>query len=241
MENALKLSALGAASMLFVAPLQDFEEVRRSRHVGERSVFPFVCMWCSSSLWVIYGLYIGDIVPTVATNLVGLVFSMYYCVVFAWAVEPASRKTSTYNLFAVTFLVVCSVITFCLGSFDPVGERPGMQDANSGDDGEERVQRFLGTAASVATTVQYASPLVELFKVMRRRSTEGMSFALAVVSLVCSLLWLCYGVVVVNAFIYVPNVLGVCFSSAQCGLFWMFPRKAPAVNAKLDDPHKGAV
>ncbi|CAM9798813.1 unnamed protein product, partial [Hapterophycus canaliculatus] len=103
----------------------------------------------------------------------------------------------------------------CLGSFNPVGDRPGMQDANSGDEGDEGVQHFLGLAASAATTVQYASPLVELFNVMRRQSTEGMSLSLAAVSLVCSSLWLCYGVVVVNAFIYVPNVLGVCFSSAQ--------------------------
>lgn len=55
---------------------------------------------------LIYGLVIGDIVPTVVTNLLGLTFSCYYCAVFAWAVEPASRKSSTYNLFAATFLVI---------------------------------------------------------------------------------------------------------------------------------------
>lgn len=55
---------------------------------------------------VVYGLFVWDIVPTVATNVVGLLFSMYYCAVFAWAVEPASRKNSTYNLFAATFLLV---------------------------------------------------------------------------------------------------------------------------------------
>lgn len=50
-----------------------------------------------------------------------------------------------------------------------------------------------------------------------RRSTEGMSFVLAVVSLICSSLWLCYGMMCVNAFIYVPNLFGVCFSAAQVG------------------------
>ncbi|CAN0298894.1 unnamed protein product, partial [Ectocarpus sp. 13 AM-2016] len=80
----------------------------------------------------------------------------------------------------------------------------------------ERAQRFLGIAASAATAIQYGAPLAELVKqVVRRRSTEGMSLALAVVSLVCSTLWMTYGVMLVNAFIYVPNLLGVCFSVTQ--------------------------
>lgn len=52
-------------------------------------------------------------------------------------------------------------------------------------------------------------------QVINRRSTEGMSFALAAVSLLCSSLWLCYGMMLDNAFIYVPNVLGVFFSASQ--------------------------
>lgn len=56
---------------------------------------------------------------------------------------------------------------------------------------------------------------VTSLQVISRRSTEGLSLTLAVVSFVCSLLWLIYGVMVVNAFIYVPNVLGVFFSSVQ--------------------------
>lgn len=38
---------------------------------------------------------------------------------------------------------------------------------------------------------------------------------LALVSLVCSALWLAYGIIVVNAFIYVPNMLGLFFSAVQ--------------------------
>lgn len=49
----------------------------------------------------------------------------------------------------------------------------------------------------------------------KRRSTEGMSFTLAAVSLVCSSLWMSYGVMLDNAFIYVPNVMGVLFSISQ--------------------------
>eukprot|EP00752_Nemacystus_decipiens_P016216 g14501.t1 len=207
-------------------------------------------MWCSSALWVIYGLFIWDIVPTVATNVVGLVFSMYYCAVFATVVEPASRKRSTYNLFAGTFLVICLVVTFCLGSFSP---HPGLRsissdkDANSADaEGDERAKRFLGLAASAATAVQYAAPLTELVKVVNRRSTDGLSLLLAAVSLICSSLWACYGVMLGDPFIYVPNVMGVLFSATQCSLFWVFPRKATSASSKHSkhdrgDPHKGAV
>lgn len=50
---------------------------------------------------------------------------------------------------------------------------------------------------------------------VRRRSTEGLSGMLAIVSLVCGSLWMLYGIVVNNPFIYVPNVLGVVFSLVQ--------------------------
>lgn len=52
-------------------------------------------------------------------------------------------------------------------------------------------------------------------QVINRRSTEGLSLTLALVSLVCSTLWLAYGIIVVNAFIYIPNVLGFLFSAVQ--------------------------
>lgn len=55
---------------------------------------------------MMYGLFSGDIVPTVVTNLCGFLCSMYYCAVFAWAVESPKRKNQAYNLFAGTFLVV---------------------------------------------------------------------------------------------------------------------------------------
>ena len=41
----LMLLLCGYYCFVFVA------EVRRSKHVGERSVFPLVCMWANSSLW----------------------------------------------------------------------------------------------------------------------------------------------------------------------------------------------
>lgn len=60
-----------------------------------------------------------------------------------------------------------------------------------------------------------------------------MSLSLAVVSLVCSTLWMSYGVMLVNAFIYVPNVLGVCFSVTQV------PDKRVTVGSILDDDDGG--
>lgn len=60
---------------------------------------------------LVYGLYIGDIFPTVLTNTLGLLFAMYYCGVFVWAVESPARKNETYNMFAGTFFVVWCVFT----------------------------------------------------------------------------------------------------------------------------------
>lgn len=53
-----------------------------------------------------YGLHVGDIFPTVATNLLGLLFSTYYCAVFVWAAESAARRSEAYSLFVGTLLVI---------------------------------------------------------------------------------------------------------------------------------------
>lgn len=54
-------------------------------------------------------------------------------------------------------------------------------------------------------------------QVIRRRSTEGLSRSLALVSLLCGSLWLWYGVLTKNSFLVVPNLLGVFFSVFQVG------------------------
>ncbi|CAM9835123.1 unnamed protein product [Ascophyllum nodosum] len=188
--------------------------MRRRKRVGDRSVLPFVCMWACSTLWIVYGLFSGDIFPTVVTNLCGSLFSMYYCAVFAWAAESPSRKNEALNLFAGAFLMVCTVSTYCMGAFSP--------DPKAVTD--DRVQRHAGIAASAFTVVQYASPLADFVKVFNRQSTEGLSRPLATISLICAALWVIYGMLTENWFVLVPNSLGVAFSAAQFVLFWMFPR-----------------
>lgn len=66
-----------------------------------------VCVWCGGR--VVYGLYLGDIFPTVVTNSLGLAFATYYCAVFAWALESPSQKAEAYNMFGVTILIIWSV------------------------------------------------------------------------------------------------------------------------------------
>lgn len=80
---------------------------------------------------------------------------------------------------------------------------------------------------------------------INRRSTEGMSFELAAVSLVCSSLWLCYGIMLDNGFIYVPNVLGVIFSVSQVILPRLFEGnrmcgtdKAECWRTRIDRPER---
>ena len=93
-------------NQFFFVPLSGFScSVCRAPCVSRVSLAPCVSrtyIYCR----VIYGLCVGDFFPTVITNLFGFFLSVYYCAVYAWAVEPPARKAATYNMFAATFLAV---------------------------------------------------------------------------------------------------------------------------------------
>lgn len=55
---------------------------------------------------LLYGLLLGDIFPTVITNMIGVSFATYYCALHAWAADSAARRTEAYTSFALAVLVI---------------------------------------------------------------------------------------------------------------------------------------
>nr|XP_038023650.1 sugar transporter SWEET1 [Anas platyrhynchos] len=84
---------------------------------------------------------------------------------------------------------------------------------------------------SSLTIMMYASPLIDLAKVIRSRSTRCLSFPLTVTAFLASSSWTLYGQLVKDNYITVPNVPGIVTSVVQLWLFW---RYAPG----RDNPHR---
>ncbi|KAI1229926.1 Sugar transporter SWEET1, partial [Lamprotornis superbus] len=82
----------------------------------------------------------------------------------------------------------------------------------------------LGLFCSVFTITMYLSPLADLAKVIRSKSTRCLSFPLTVTTLVASSSWTLYGLQLHDPYITVPNVPGIVTSLVR---FWLFQRYRP--------------
>ncbi|NXV65395.1 SWET1 protein, partial [Molothrus ater] len=82
----------------------------------------------------------------------------------------------------------------------------------------------LGLFCSIFTISMYLSPLADLAKVIRSKSTRFLSFPLTVTTLVASSSWTLYGLQLHDPYITVPNVPGIVTSLVR---FWLFQRYRP--------------
>ncbi|XP_072774682.1 sugar transporter SWEET1 isoform X3 [Taeniopygia guttata] len=153
--------------------------------------------------WLGYGCLKGD--GTVITvNAIGAALQTLYILVYLYY-SPAKRPVLLQVL-----LLLAVVVTGC-GYFSM------LVDAGT------RLTR-LGLFCSVFTISMYLSPLADLAKVVRSKSTRCLSFPLTVTTLVASSSWTLYGLQLHDPYITVPNVPGILTSLVR---FWLFQRYRP--------------
>jgi uncharacterized protein with PQ loop repeat len=87
-----------------------------------------------------------------------------------------------------------------------------------------RLLRWL-LAANVVLFMYYMSPLSTLADVLRHRDSSSLTLPMSVMNVVNGLLWVVYGFVRGDAFIWVPNGFGVCLGVLQVALCCIFPRR----------------
>nr|XP_047905090.1 sugar transporter SWEET1 [Anser cygnoides] len=87
---------------------------------------------------------------------------------------------------------------------------------------EDTRQSYLGLFCSTFTIAMYVSPLADLAKVIRSRSTRCLSFPLTVTTFLASSSWTLYGLQLSDLYIMVPNVPGIVTSVVRLWLFWRY-------------------
>ncbi|XP_067832189.1 sugar transporter SWEET1 [Heptranchias perlo] len=80
----------------------------------------------------------------------------------------------------------------------------------------------LGLLCSAFTISMYLSPLADLAKIIRTRSTKCLSFSLTVATVLTSTSWTLYGLQLSDYYIVIPNVPGILTSLIRFWLFWRF-------------------
>ncbi|XP_066062951.1 sugar transporter SWEET1 isoform X3 [Chamaea fasciata] len=203
---------LAATLAMFATGLSDLRQMLATKSVENIQFLPFlttdanqvpVPYPCSNLSWLGYGCLKGD--GTVITvNAIGAALQTLYILVYLYY-SPAKRPV------LLQVLLLLAVVVTGYGYFTV------LVDAGT------RLTH-LGLFCSVFTISMYLSPLADLAKVVRSKSTRCLSFPLTVTTLVASSSWTLYGLQLHDLYITVPNVPGIITSLVR---FWLFQQYRP--------------
>ncbi|KAG7389189.1 hypothetical protein PHYPSEUDO_010992 [Phytophthora pseudosyringae] len=207
--HVIRVCASLAACVLFASLLPDIRVVHRQKSTASMpSALPVLSMVANCVAWGLYGLLIGDYFPLVATNIVGLTFSLFYLVVYC---RYEVNKGSLLLEILATALVLVGLVLYPF-----VAASEGVQ--------EETAQDIVGFATVAISAVMFGSPLVLVKRVIQERNTELLPLTMIVAGAVNCVLWLAYGLLLGDAFVIVPNAANLLLGVVQLGLFCAFPR-----------------
>ncbi|KAM4880427.1 sugar transporter SWEET1 isoform 2-T2 [Sylvia borin] len=157
---------LAATLAMFATGLSDLRQMLATKSVENIQFLPFLTTDANNLSWLGYGCLKGD--GTVITvNAIGAALQTLYILVYIYY-SPAK-----------VLLLLAVVVTGC-GYFTVLVDT-GTRLAH------------LGLFCSVFTISMYLSPLADLAKVVRSKSTRCLSFPLTVTTLVASSSWTLYG------------------------------------------------
>ncbi|XP_071884021.1 sugar transporter SWEET1 isoform X2 [Anas platyrhynchos] len=206
---------LAAACLLFTmgmfcSGLFDLCRIITAKSVDNIQLLRFLAIKANNLCWLGYGCQKPDWMLIIINSIGATLQSLYILVYFYYS--PAKRQVL---LRVLTFL---ALLAAAYGYFFYFTDKDTLRSR-------------VGLFCSSLTIMMYASPLNDLAKVIRSRSTRCLSFPLAVTTFLASSCWTLYGQLVKDNYITVPNVPGIVTSVVQLWLFW---RYAPG----RDNPHR---
>ncbi|NXI93797.1 SWET1 protein, partial [Psophia crepitans] len=157
----------------------------------------------SNLSWLGYG-YLKPDQTLITVNTVGAALQTLYILAYLYY-SPAKCPVLLW------ILLVLTVLAAGYGYFT----RP------TGD--EQKRLASLGLFCSAFTISMYLSPLADLAKIIRSKSTRCLSFPLTVTTFLASTSWTLYGMQLSDLYIVVPNTPGIITSIVRFWLFWRYP------------------
>ncbi|KAL8560390.1 hypothetical protein ACOMHN_006121 [Nucella lapillus] len=207
LEDVLGLAASAASILCQLVGLQICMKIVQKGGTDLISPVPFISFFLNAALWVKYGLLQNNS-NLVLTNSVGAVLQMIYTFIFY---VYTSRKSHMHRLLVVAALILFSPLLY----LQYLGQDLGAASYS------------LGMVCCCLTVATYMSPLASLKDVCRSKSVESMSFLLVMFNFVAAVCWFSYGTMLNDAFVALPNLLGLMFGFLQLFLFCIYPSSRP--------------
>ncbi|XP_066594834.1 sugar transporter SWEET1 isoform X1 [Prorops nasuta] len=203
-KEALATTASICTILQFLAGTLVCKKYFQKGTTGDSSGFAFVACYMSCSLWLRYGLLIGDS-SVVLVNIFGSLLQLSYIIVF---LTYSVKKAATLKQLSAATCFLVIVYIYCIY-----------------EDDKKLATERIGFLSCSLTILFFASPLIMLAHVIKVRSAETLPFPIIVASLVVSCQWFAYGCLINDLFIQIPNFMGCILSAFQLSLFLIYPTK----------------
>lgn len=80
---------------------------------------------------------------------------------------------------------------------------------------EKAILNMLGMFMFVVATVTWATPVMEIRDCMKKQSSANISVSMLIGGIACATMWLFYGLLLNDFYIYSPNIVGLATSAGK--------------------------
>ncbi|KAM6226120.1 sugar transporter SWEET1 [Porphyrio hochstetteri] len=204
--------SVGCTLLMFGTGLSDLRRMVSTKSVENIPYLPFLTTSVNNLAWLHYG-HVTEDWALITVNTIGAALQTLYILVYLCYSHAKRPVLLWILLFLVVLVLGCSALS-------------------GADKKTLRVQ--LGLFCSSFTIIMYLSPLADLAKIVRSKSTRCLSYPLTVTTLLASSGWTCYGLQRGDPYITVPNVPGILTSIVRFWLFWRYPAGQDKASRLLD-------
>jgi len=206
----LKVACVLSNLLSQASPYPTIRKFEAAGNTGECDALAFVAIGFNGAQWCFYGLFAWILTENrgflvvVYANILGAVAGYFY--------------TATFHRLCRSYTGSKALIRYCKGfAFLTVLQASVVMLAPL-----QTALVFSGFMAASCGAVVAVSQLVTLPTVFRTKSAASMSGELAISNFTSSVLWLVCGVMLVDWWIILPNVVGVCAGFVALSTILMF-------------------
>jgi len=210
-----------ASNVIFqVSPIPQVMQFNKAGDTGEVDPAPFISILYGGCQWCFYGMFAylvtqkSGFLVLVYSNVLGALLGFYYLWGFQrncrnkQSMQSLRKYLQAASVVALTQLVAMTVLPCHKALF------------------------LCGLASCVCSVVGACSLLATLPKILETQCSVTINLPLVCVGIASAILWLICGLLLLDAWIIVPNIGSICVSACTLSLAAYFPRD-PEVAAAL--------
>lgn len=180
-------------------------DIRRKGSSDGFSPMPFIGGCGLTILFLQHALLMND-PAMINANVVGFAISVVYSTFF-YLYTPRQSKGDFWKQLGMAGALTAAMIGYAQI------ENPAV------------VEDRFGMIITVLMLMLIGQPLFGLPEIIRKKSTEGLPFAMILSGTVVGCMWLLYGIILNNTFVILQNLAAVSLSGVQLALFVIYPSK----------------